>query len=80
MYFTVIHEWAYDGETGGAVVAIEETEENAKKAFSQKLVEEKQFAEENDWCVYVDEEDSFDAGREGFYNDAHTCLFIQRVG
>ena len=61
------------------VTAVAHTFEEAKAILAKAIVEEKEYAIEHGWEIYVDNDEEFDAGEEGFYAKEHTHFYIEEV-
>lgn len=61
------------------VTAVAHTPEEAKSIFVEKIVDEKQYAEEHGWIIYVNTDSEFDAGEEGNYAAEHAHFYIEEV-
>ena len=53
--------------------------EEAKEILNERVAEEKDYAAENEWEIFDDNEMTFDSGKNGYYASNHTCLYIQGV-
>lgn len=78
-HYVVLISWASDYEQGVGIVGVAHTLEEAKEIFNKNLEWEKNLAEENGWEVYENTETCFDAGKEGYYSQDHTRIYIQGV-
>ena len=81
-HYVVINKWADESSwelNGVSIVGVAHSIEEAVKIFNEKVAEEKQIADENNWEVFTDEEMTFDAGEDGSYAFNHTMLYIQGV-
>ena len=81
-HYVVVDEWAFDYgcEKGIDIIAVAHTLKEAKEIFAQQVIEDKKFAMENSFEVYIDTDVEFDAGESGYYTLNHTNLYIQEVG
>ena len=82
MHYVILFDWAVDnGEVanGIEIVAVVHTLEEAKEIFAEKVVDEKEYAEENGYKIFTDTDTEFDAGEEGYYAAEHAHFWIQEV-
>ena len=61
------------------VTGVAHTLEEAKEIFAKVVVDEKQYAEEHGWEIYVDTDTEFDAGEDGNYAAEHAHFYIEEV-
>lgn len=61
------------------VTAIAHTLEEAKRILSEQLAEEKEYAYNHEWIIYIDNDEEFDAGEDGNYATEHTHFYIEEV-
>lgn len=61
------------------VTGVAHSLEEAKKILAEQSVEEKEYAREYDWIVYIDNDEEFDAGEDGNYAAEHTHFYIEEV-
>ena len=80
-HYVVLCDWAVDhmGESGVVVSSVAHTLEEAKETLARVSYDEKQYAKEHGWTVYVDTDEEFDAGEEGCYLAEHTHFYIEEV-
>lgn len=78
-HYVVVHDWENEYEGGTTILGVTHSLEEAKEIFNAELVYEKQYAEENGFTIYDDFETVFDAGKEGYYKNNHTNLYIQLI-
>jgi len=79
-HYVVIWDYVLDsmeGDTG--VLGVTHTFEEAKKIFDENVESEREYARDNAWMIYEDNEACFDAGLNGRWCDSHTRLWIQGV-
>jgi hypothetical protein len=53
--------------------------EEAKKILAERSADDKEYAREHDWIIYVDTDEEFDAGEDGNYAAEHTHFYIEEV-
>ena len=80
-HYVVLCDWAVDhlSEHGVNIAGVAHSLEEAKEIFAKAVVDEKKYAKENNWTVYVDSDTCFDAGEDGFYAAEHTLFYIEEV-
>lgn len=78
-HYVILCDWAANDCEGVDITAVAHTLEEAKAIFAEKIVEEKKYAEENDWEIFEDTDVRFDAGEEGYYAAEHAHFYIQVV-
>ena len=78
-HYIILCEWSSNDFEGMDIIAVAHTLEEAKEIFAEKVIEEKEYAEQNDWEIFTDTDISFDAGIEEFYGSEHVCLTIREV-
>ena len=81
-HYVVLCDWAVDNgcmEQGVNITGVAHTLEEAKAIFADAVVDEKQYAKENNWTVYEDTDVCFDAGEDGYYNAEHAHFYIEEV-
>lgn len=78
-HFVIVRHWACNDIQGFDILAVTHTIESAKEVFEKYLIDERQLAEDSDYTVYEDNETTFDAGIDGFYNDNHIILSIEEI-
>ena len=78
-HYAVAMDWASEYETGSSIVGIKHTIDEALKLFNETVEEERELAIENEWTIYDDLDDRFDAGKEGYYAASHVVIYIQIV-
>lgn len=78
-HFVVILDSAYNYGQFNHIIAVKHTYEEAKAVFDANVDEEKEYAERNGFTIYDDEDDLFDAGRNGEWSMYHTKLYIEEV-
>ena len=81
-HYVIIIEWAneYGCEHGITTVAVTHTLEEAKEIFAKQVIEEVEYAEEQEWEIYEHTDETFDAGEPGYYSQNHTYMYIKEVG
>lgn len=80
-HYVILCDWAVDHmcESGVDITAVTHTLEEAKEIFAKAVVDEKQYAEENGWEIFTDDDTEFDAGQFGYYAAEHSHFYIQEV-
>ena len=80
-HYVVLCDWAVDHlcEFGVSIIGVAHSIEEAKEIFAKAVVNERKYAEENNWTVYEDSDVCFDAGEDGFYATEHARLYIEEV-
>ena len=81
-HYIVMCDWAVSGsfiESGVDITGITHSLEEAKEMFAQAVIDEKKYAEDNNWTVYIDSDVEFDAGEDGNYVQEHAHFYIQEV-
>ncbi len=78
-HFVVINDWSNEYEGGVTVLGVTHTLDEAKEFFNNFVGGEKNYAEENGFEIYTDNETDFDAGEKGYYAREHTRVYIQKV-
>lgn len=78
-HYVIVHNWANEYDSGSTILGVTHSMEEAKKIFNEKLAEEKEYAEENNFVIFDNWDTVFDAGEYGDYNSNHTYLFIEMV-
>lgn len=80
-HFVILADIAVDnmGYDETHVVAVTHSLEEAKVIFAEKIADEKKYAENNGWEIYVDTDEEFDAGEDGFYAAEHAHFYIEEV-
>lgn len=78
-HFVVIDEWALENEFGTTVLGVYHSLDKAKEMFDYHVRIEKGYLKENGYTIYEDRETCFIAGEEGFYNQEHRNIYIERV-
>lgn len=61
------------------VTAVKHDLDEAKRTLQEKSKDEKKYAYEHGWEIYVDSDDEFDAGEDGFYATEHVHFYIEEV-
>ena len=61
------------------VTAVAHSLEEAKNILAEKSAGEKEYAYENGWEIFVDTDEEFDAGEEGYYAAEHAHFYIEEV-
>ena len=51
----------------------------AKQILAEKSAEDKEYAYEHGWVVYIDNDTEFDAGEDSNYAAEHTHFYIEEV-
>jgi hypothetical protein len=75
----------YDAAAGGMgydethVTAVAHDLDEAKRILQEKSKDEKQYAYEHGWEIYVDSDDEFDAGEDGYYDAEHAHFYIEEI-
>lgn len=83
-HFVVMCDWAMlDGNgfasNGADVTGVAHSLEEAKEIFAKAVIDEKEYAEDNNWTIHEDSDVEFDAGEEGNYTEEHAHFYIQEV-
>lgn len=78
-HYVILSDWAMNDAEGVDITAVTHTLEEAKEIFAKVVVDEKKYAEENDWEIFEDTDVEFDAGEEGYYAAEHARFYIQEV-
>lgn len=80
-HYVVLCDWAIDhmGEHGVNITGVAHTLEEAKEIFAKAVVDEKQYAKDNNWTIFENTDVCFDAGQEGFYAAEHAFFYIEEV-
>ena len=61
------------------ITAVTHTLEEAKRILAEKSVDDKEYAYEHGWIIYIDNDEAFDAGEDGNYAAEHTHFYIEEV-
>lgn len=82
-HYVVMCDWSatIDGMINGNVdiAGIAHSLEEAKEILAKVSIDEKQYAQENQWIVYEDSDVEFDAGEIDYYAAEHVHFYIQEV-
>ncbi len=79
-HFVLLAEWCIDYDGGTEIVGVYHDEEEAKKAFKNRVTtNEKILAEQYDYKIYTDTEYEFDAGEDGEHCVNHITLQLIKV-
>ena len=80
-HYVIVHEWVTENNVENIVniIGVAHTLEEAKSKFKKVHKEEKKYAEENDYMIYENSDEVFDAGKDGEYTCEHTRLYIEEV-
>lgn len=80
-HYVVLLDWAVDnmGAKGVSITGVAHSLDKAKELFAKVVVDEKKYAKEHDWTIYVDSDDEFDAGEDGSYDAEHAHFYIEEV-
>lgn len=80
-HYVVLCDWALENQnaSGVDITGIAHSLEEAKAIFAEAVVDEKKYAEENNWEIFEDSDVAFCAGEEGYYAAEHTYFYIQEV-
>lgn len=78
-HWVILCDWAINDAEGVDITAVTHSLEEAKAIFAKVVVDEKKYAEDHGWEIFVDTDRCFDAGEEGFYAVEHTHFYIQEV-
>lgn len=81
-HYVVINHWSSEDNcefNEVTIVGIAHSLEEAKEIFNERLVEEREIAEDNEWTILEDCETDFNAGEDCNYTGNHTRLYIQGV-
>lgn len=80
-HYVIVHEWVTENNVENIVniIGVAHTLEEAKTKFKKVHKEEKKYAEENNYKIYENSNESFDAGEDGNYTYEHTRLYIKPV-
>ena len=78
-HYVVLYDVAVDqvGLDETHVIAVTHTIEEARAILAEQSAEEKEYAVEHGWAIYVDNEDEFDAGEDGYYAAEHAHYYIE---
>ena len=81
IHYVIVCDSAVDGmgydETH--VVAVKHDLDEAKRVFQEQSKDDKQYAIEHGWEIYVDTDDEFDAGEDGYYTTEHVHFYIEKI-
>ena len=61
------------------VTAVTHSFEEAKKILVERSAGEREYAYEHGFTIYVDTDEEFDAGEEGYYAAEHAHFYIEEV-
>lgn len=80
-HYVVINNYALSnmGISGIAVSGVGHSHAEAKAILAKASADERKYAEENNWTIYVDSDEEFDAGEEGLYAAEHAHFYIVEV-
>ena len=80
-HYVILCDWAVEnqGAQGINVSGVAHSLNEAKEIFAKAVVDEKKYAEENGWKIYVDSDVEFDAGEDGYYASEHAHFYIEEV-
>ena len=78
-HFVVVQNWASGYDSDSDVAGVAHTLEKAKEIFAGIAKTEKKFAKDSGYTIYEDSDVLFDAGKEGYYIEDHTKVYIQEV-
>lgn len=78
-HYVIVNDWANEYENGITILGVTHSLEEAKEIFNENIADERQYAEEHGFKIYDDCETVFDAGKEWYYKNDHTMLYIQMV-
>ena len=80
-HYVVLCDWAVDRvcASGVDITGVAHSLEEAKEIFAKAVIDEKKYAEENNWKVYEDSDVDFDAGEDGHYAAEHAHFYIEEV-
>jgi hypothetical protein len=78
-HYVVINDWSVDGDCGIRFIGVTHTLEDAKRLLNEVVADERDFANDNHFMIYEDNDTVFDAGIEGYYSANHTSIFIKCV-
>ena len=75
--YTVLLDWAFDGESGNEIHGTYRNFEDAKLEFNAVVEKENENWEEDDKDIVIEhDETSWTAYKDGWYNDYHTFICI----
>lgn len=78
-HYVILCDWAINDAEGVSITAVAHSLEEAKEIFAEKVVDEKKYAEDNNWEIFIDTDTCFDAGEMGYYASEHAHFYIQEV-
>lgn len=78
-HYVVLCDWAMNDAEGVDITGVAHSLEEAKEIFAKAVVDEKKYAEDNNWVIFQDIDVEFDAGEEGYYAAEHARFYIQGV-
>lgn len=80
-HFVVLCDWAVDHlcEHGINITGVAHSLDEAKEIFAKAVVDEKEYAKENNWTIYENTDVCFDAGQDGMYVTEHAHFYIEEV-
>ena len=64
---------------GIEISGIAHTLDKARKILAKASKDEKEYAKEHGFQILCDDEDCFDAGEPGNYEEEHACFYIREV-
>lgn len=80
-HYVVINDWASDCNCAHDtnILAIKHTLVEAQKVFDEVVATERQIAQDRGYVIHMDDNMTFDAGKDGYYVAEHTTVYIQTV-
>lgn len=81
-HYVVMCDWAISDsfvDCGVDITGIAHSMAEAKEILAKAIVDEKKYAEDNNWIIYEDSEIEFDAVEDGNYTEEHAHFYIAEV-
>lgn len=80
-HYVVVFDWATNNtcSNGIEICGVAHSLEEAKEIFARASKDERAYAKENGYIIYVDNDMEFAAGENGYYATEHAHFYIQEV-
>lgn len=80
IHWVIVAEWCVDYEGGYSVVGVYHSEDEACKAFTNRVsTDDRLLAEEYGYKIYEDSQMCFDSGRDGEYSTDHITVSVHKI-
>lgn len=75
-HYIIVLDWASDDDANTCILGVRHSLEEALEVFKEHVEEEREFANDRNWCVETDTDLEFSAYEDGYYVSEHTRIHI----